>query len=77
MKKFKETKESKKMQYKIHKTPARYNVHGVDTYRILRKANTTYVQGIGNIENWDSAEDKFYYNEQDAQKALNELLKNK
>lgn len=76
MKKFKETKESKNMQYKIHKTPARYNIHKVDTYRILYKADTTYVQGIGTIENWDSVEDKFYYSEKEAQQALNEILKN-
>lgn len=62
------------MTYKISKTPARYNIHKVDTYRILYKAKTP-VKFCS--ESWESAIDKFFYSLEDAEKALQGIKKPK
>lgn len=63
-----------KMQYKISKTEAKYNIHGVDTWRVLYKAEPTPLQkSIGIRESWLLASDKMFYTEEDAKKELNRL----
>lgn len=55
-------------QYKIHKTEAKYNIHGVDTWRVLYKAEPRF-----GIETWLLASDKLFYTEEDAKKELKQL----
>lgn len=62
------------MTYKIYKTPARYNIHGVDTYSILKKAKTPVKYCT---ESWERAIDKVFYNLEDVEKALGEIKKQK
>ena len=63
-------------RYKIHKTPAKHNTHKVDTYRIMYNTGKTYHKGIGNIEHWNLASDKLFFNLEDAEKELKKI-KNK
>ena len=61
-------------QYTISKTEARYNIHGVDTWRILRKTNPTLAEKkLGIIESWLLASDKIFYTEEDAKEELKRL----
>ena len=60
-----------KVQYKIYKTEAKYNIHGVNTWRVLYKAEPRY-----GIETWLLASDKLLYTEEAAKKEL-KRLKNK
>lgn len=60
------------MTYKVHKTPARYNVTGKDTYRVLYKTKTP-IKWCS--ESWESAIDEEFYNLEDAEKALAEIKK--
>ena len=62
------------MTYKIHKTPAKYNVTGKDTYSILKKAKTPVKYCT---ESWERAIDKSFYNLEDVEKALREIKKPK
>ena len=54
-------------KYMIHKTEARYNIHGVDTYRILKKADKP-IAGFSN--SWILASDKLFFTQEDAEKEL-------
>lgn len=60
------------MTYKIAKTPARYNITGKDTYRVLYKAETPVKYCS---ESWEGAIDEAFYNLEDAEKALAEIKK--
>ena len=60
------------MVYKISKTPARYNIHKVDTYRVLYKAKTP-VKFCS--ESWECAIEECFYSLEDAENALQEIKK--
>ena len=61
-------------QYKISKTEAKYNVHGVDTWRVLYKAEPTPLQkSVGITESWLLASDKLCYTEEEAKEELKQL----
>ena len=60
------------MTYKVYKTPAKYNITGKDTYSILYKAKTPIKYCS---ESWLRAIDQYFYNLEDAKKALAEIKK--
>lgn len=60
------------MLYKILKTPARYNIHKVDTYRVLYKAKAPVAFCS---ESWESAIDECFYSLEEAETALKEIKK--
>jgi hypothetical protein len=60
------------MTYKISKTPARYNITGKDTYRVLYKAKTPVKYCS---ESWESATDNCFYSLEDAEACLEQIKK--
>ena len=60
------------MTYKIHKTPARYNIYGKDTYRVLYKAKTPIKYCS---ESWELAIDKMFDTLEEAEKSLEQIMK--
>lgn len=63
-----------KRVYEIRKTEARYNVHGVDTWRVVYKAKPTPMQkSLGIRESWLLASDKVCYSLQEAEEELARL----
>lgn len=62
--------------YKVHKTEARYNIHGVDTWRVVYRAEPTPLQkSVGIKESWVLASDKICYSLQEAEEELARLKK--
>lgn len=57
-----------KKQYEIRITEAKYNIHKVDTWRIVYKAKPIY-----GIENWELATDKLFYSLEEAEEELQRI----